>query len=154
LCVGQLVALCAAPLPAVGGAACAPADAAAAGVLAAPSALLTQQQQQANGGGGGARDVFAAALPCLGLGYVRHFDAARGVLHVLSPLPLRAVAAAVALVAWGGAADVPATLMFRAAPEGDPFCFHPATVAAGAGGGGGAAPRKNLKRRRLEGGAA
>jgi hypothetical protein len=97
-----------------------------------------------------------ALLHCLGLGYVRFLDEESRQLHILSPVPLVVAAQASALVPWRGASDLPATLLYRASPEGDAFCFHPASVAsfksgAGAAGAEGVA-RKNLKRRRLTGG--
>jgi hypothetical protein len=98
--------------------------------------------------------VPCSSLPCLGLAYVRHWDAATGRLHLLSPLPLAAARRAVVLVPWQGPSDVPAPLIFRAAAEGDPFCFHPRTVLAGSSAAAAASnpQRKQLKRRRLVGG--
>ena len=97
--------------------------------------------------------VSSSTLPCLGLAYVRHWDAAEGCLHLLSPIPLSLARHALVLVPWQGPSDVPATLLFRAAAEGDPFCFHPKTVLAGnAAAAASNTQRKQLKRRRLVGG--
>jgi hypothetical protein len=94
----------------------------------------------------------ASLLPCLGLAYVRHFDPGEGCLHLLSPIPLAVACSARVLVPWQGPADVPPALQFRAAAEGDPFCFHPQTVlAAGSSAAASSTQRKQLKRRRLAG---
>ncbi len=89
-----------------------------------------------------ARALAGCELECLGVGFVRCFDALAGVLHVVTPLSLRALAGAGGrarggrppasagplsrrpadtLVLWagaGGAHDVPAPLLFRGAAEG------------------------------------
>lgn len=97
--------------------------------------------------------VPAARLPCLGLGYVRRYDRLTGQLHIVTPLPFDLVASHVdVLVGWTGAHDLPANLLYRAAPEGDPFCFDPSTVLSGRLGTASKAGqiRKNLKRKRLQ----
>jgi hypothetical protein len=142
--VGHLVALCECGGEGGGGAdASAAAWDAAAAPFAAPLGALAPRAPAPAA-------LPAAALPCVGVGIVRHYDAVEGLLHVLTPLPLAAVARVRVLVAWGGQHDVPAALLFRAAPEGDPHCFHPQLLARVGGGnassGGG---RKQLKRRRL-----
>jgi hypothetical protein len=96
----------------------------------------------------------ASSLPCAGLGYVIRYDRASRCLHLVTPVPLAALASPAApvdvLVAWVGASDVPAQLLYRDDPVGDAFAFPAATapasrVAAAKSG----FARKNLKRRRL-----
>ena len=75
-------------------------------------------------------------------------------LHILSPLPLHTAPAVRVLVSWHGAADVAVSLLYRGAPEGDPFCYPPELVTAplramgAVGGDGGTSRRGTLKRGR------
>lgn len=73
-------------------------------------------------------------LPCIGLAYVRGYDAravdtqgnaiAGGLLHLLCPVPHHLLSSVDVLLAWPGSGpEVPVQLMYAAAPEGDPFCF-------------------------------
>lgn len=95
---------------------------------------------------------YSTRLPCLGIGYVRHYDSLRGILHILSPLPIEYTPFIDTLVPWNGAHDIPVNLLYRDAAEGDPFCYHPAdivsTFLAKAKKSG--QVRKNLKRKRLQ----
>jgi hypothetical protein len=89
---------------------------------------------------------------CLGLGYVRSSGRDRDFLEIVTPVPPEMVQRLVtAVVAWTGASDIPAQMLYRARPEGDPFCFPSsaftsAQVASAKSGD----VRKNLKRKRLE----
>ena len=104
------------------------------------------------GGGGGSSGcarVPGGQLPCIGLAYVRKYDARLRELHLLTPLSPSALSAAGVnvLAAWRGAHDIPAQLLCRFAPGGDPFFMEAADIVRA----GGAAPgktggRKHLKR--------
>jgi len=114
--------------------------------------------------------VAAGRLPCLGLGYVRHFDAAARQLHIVcgsTPAgllmagcgPSRPAAAPLGrscgvchpvdvLVCWRGGHDLPAALLARGRPGGDDFCFPAAAMASvrTTGGASAGVNRKHLAR--------
>lgn len=104
-----------------------------------------------------------ADLPCLGLALVREVvsrslqpgQPAEPLLCLLTPVPPALLASADTLVAWSGAPDVSAQLLYRGTvlPRQDAFAFAPGSQLGAASGTRTAGDaRKNLGRKRLGGG--
>ena len=93
-------------------------------------------------------------LPCVGVGYVRCVDAERGLLSIITPVPVHRLCDVDVLACWSGAPDIPPQLLYRANPGGiDPFAVSshalaPTSTATAKSD----VNRKQLKRRRLDGG--
>lgn len=113
----------------------------------------------------GARAVVRpSSLPCVGVGYVAAVDTDAGLLALVTPVPLAALRGGAAgtgaggvdvLVSWSGPHDLPSSLLYRAHPHGvDAFAVPPHALAptATATARADTANRKQLKRRRLDGG--
>jgi hypothetical protein len=81
----------------------------------------------------------ASDLECCGLGFLRSFDQDANEIHIVSPLSLSDLERVDTIVLWAssGRGEIPSQLLYRAAPEGDPYCFSSQSVLGGGGGGGG-----------------